>query len=179
MKQFDITTKEIGEHIFYIKPFPAFTSANISGELAKLLAPIVGSLATLLGGSKEKETKEKDESGSINMLDMNIEDALSAFVEALSGLDGDQIEGMMKKLLITNKNISVEGPVTEGSAKVLTMDLANEIFCGELQDMYILCFEVVKINFGGFFRKLGGQFGSLQEAIQTRTPGMKSGASST
>ena len=80
----------------------------------------------------------------------------------------------MKKLLIDNKNISVEGEATDGDTKPLTMDLANEVFCGEIQDMYILCFEVIKINFKGFFEKIGAQFGSLKTQAQTMAPGLVS-----
>ena len=76
----------------------------------------------------------------------------------------------MKKLLVDHKNVSVEGEATGGDVKQLTLDLANEVFCGEIQDMYILCWEVIKLNFGGFFKKLGAQSGNLQGIIQTATP---------
>ena len=33
MKQQETTQKTIGENKFYIRPFPAFRAANISGEL--------------------------------------------------------------------------------------------------------------------------------------------------
>ena len=38
MKQMEVTEKQIGESTFYIKPFPAFTAVNISGELAAILS---------------------------------------------------------------------------------------------------------------------------------------------
>lgn len=59
----------------------------------------------------------------------------------------------MKKLLIDNKNVSVESEATDGQVKVLDYDIANEVFCGDVQDMYILCFEVIRLNFKGFSRK--------------------------
>ena len=42
MKQMEVTEKQIGESTFYIKPFPAFTAVNISGELAAILSPAAG-----------------------------------------------------------------------------------------------------------------------------------------
>lgn len=40
---------------------------------------------------------------------------------------------------------------------------------------FILCFEVLKINFSGFFKKLGAQFGGLQGFTAKGTPRSKNG----
>lgn len=160
MKQLEVTQKTIGDANFYIKPFPAFTAANISGELANVIAPIFGGIATALGGDKNQK----------DFMDVEIDEAMPAISNAFSGLSGEKFERLMKKLLIDSKNISVECEATDGETKLLTYDLANEVFCGEVQDMYILCFEVIKLNFKGFFKKLGTRFGSLQGLIQTVVP---------
>lgn len=159
MKRMDVTEKQVGENVFYLKPFPAFTAANISGELAALITPMVSALAPLLGG---KAT-------AADIMSVELEDAAPAITGAFSTLSGDKVERLMKKLLIENQNISVDNPDT-GRTEVLSMDLANEIFCGEVQDMFLLCFEVVKINFGGFFKKLGAQFGDLQGLTEKAAP---------
>lgn len=159
MKRMDVTEKRIGENVFYLKPFPAFTAANISGELAALITPMVSGLAPLLGG---KAT-------AADIMSVELEDAAPAITGAFSSLSGDKVERLMKKLLIDNRNISVDNP-ENGKTEILSMDLANEIFCGEVQDMFLLCFEVIKINFGGFFKKLGAQFGDLQGLTETETP---------
>lgn len=159
MKRMDVTEKRIGENVFYLKPFPAFTAANISGELAALITPMVSGLAPLLGG---KAT-------AADIMSVELEDAAPAITGAFSSLSGDKVERLMKKLLIENRNISVDNP-ENGKTEILSMDLANEIFCGEVQDMFLLCFEVIKINFGGFFKKLGAQFGDLQGLTETETP---------
>ena len=139
MKQMNVTEKRIGENAFYIKPFPAFTAANLSGELASILAPVLSSLAPLFGD------------GGGDVMDMDID----------------------------NRNISVEGEATENEVRLLSYDLANEIFCGDIDEMYILCFEVIKLNFGGFFKKLGTQSGSLKDFVQKKIPSTKSTESST
>lgn len=167
MKQMEVTEKRIGENAFYIKPFPAFVAANLSGELVALLAPILGSLAPLFG---------TDEA---NVMEVELGDALPSLSKAFSSLSGDKFERIMRKLLIDSKNISVEGEATDNEVKLLSYDLANEVFCGEIEEMYLLCFEVIKLNFGGFFKKLGTQSGSLQGMLQKMVPGMNNTEPST
>lgn len=166
MKQLEVTRKEIGEAVFYIKPFPAFTAAHISGDLANLVAPLFGGIAGAFGNSKSED-----------IMNMEIDEALPSVSSAFSNLSGDKFERLMKKLLIEHKNISVECEATGGETKVLTYDLANEVFCGEVQDMYILCFEVIRLNYKGFFKKLGARFGGLLAALK-KTPRSKDTESS-
>ncbi len=171
MKRMETTEKVIGENTFYIRPFAAFTAANISGEVIAVLSPVLGGLAPLIGGDSSKLE---------GVMDMDIEKALPSVADALSDVSGDKIEHLMKRLLVAHGNISVEGPDTDGLVKKLDQDLADEVFCGEIQDMLILCFEVVKLNFKGFFRKLGDRSGSLIEVLQQKvTPTSVNGESST
>ena len=160
-KQMEVKQKQIGENTFYIKPFSAFTAANISGDLAAVLSPMLGALAPLL--STESRANIEDDA------------ALEALGNAFSGLSGDTVERLFKKLLIDSKNISAEAEATDWKVKLMTLDLANEIFCGSVEEMYMLCLEVIKINFGGFFRKLGIQFGSQNDTSPKTIPSTKSG----
>ena len=162
VKQLETTEKVIGENTFYIRPFPAFVAAGISGDLAAILSPLLGGVAALLGDNKE------------NVLDMDAEKALPAITSAFSTLSGDKVEYLLTKLLIKHENVSVSGPATDGETKRLNMDLANEVFCGEVQDMYVLCFEVIRLNFKGFFKKLGDRFGNLQGILEKVKPSTKS-----
>lgn len=162
MKRMEVTEKQIGENTFYLRPFPAFTAANISGELASLITPMISGLAPVFAG------KSMDQ-----VMTMEMEDAMPAFSDAFSALSGDKVERMMKKLLVDHENISVDIPET-GKTEVLNLDLANEVFCGDVQDMFLLCFEVIKINFSGFFRKLGAQFGDLRGLMKMGSPSTES-----
>lgn len=176
MKQLTTIEKEIGGNTFYIRPFSAFVSANISGELASLITPMLGALAPVAGGL----LNESEEAGKeFDIRDVEIESVLPSITTAFSSLDGNTFERMMKKLLIDHRNISVSGEITSNAVKFLDMDLANEIFCLELQDMYILCFEVIKFNFGGFFKKLGTRFGNLTGVIQKVIPSITNTENST
>ena len=131
MKQMEVTEKKIGDSTFYIKPFPAFVAVNISGELASVLSPLLGGVAALVGNSNG-EVSSEDKPKSI--MDVDVEDALPALTSAFSSISGDKFEHLMKKLLINNKNISVECEATNGEVKLLDYDLANEVFCGDVQD---------------------------------------------
>ena len=176
MKQMEVTEKQLGESTFYIKPVPAFTAVKISGELAAILSPLLGGVAALVGGgSNEEGSSEKPK----NIMDVDVEDALPALTSAFSSISGDKFERLTKKLLIDHKNISVVCEATDGEVKLLNYDLANEVFCGDVQDLYILCFEVIRLNFKGFFKKIGAQFGSLKELLQNQAPNTGSGETST
>lgn len=54
MKQMQITEAKIGENTFYIKPFPAFTAAKISGDLSALIMPIVGGVAAAMPNNSNR-----------------------------------------------------------------------------------------------------------------------------
>lgn len=154
LKQMEPTKETVGGYNFYIKPFAAFKAANLTGELASVLAPLLGALAPLVSDQKE---------GSL----MDVDAAQAA--EALSNctnISGDKMEKLMQKLLLGG-HIVVELPDEEGKTKAerLDMDIANEIFCGEVQDMFILCFHVIKLNFNGFFKKIAGLSGKAGSAI--------------
>ena len=160
MKMMEVTEKTIGEHTFYIRPFSAFYSANLSGELASLLTPMLGSLVPLVGGVSGDKGKE------FHLEDLDMEELGPALTEAVSGLNGDKVESIMRKLILNQGNVSVCGPATEGRTEKLNEDLVNEVFCWELQDMYILCFEVVRLNFQGFFKRLGARSGNRPSELR-------------
>ena len=163
MKQFDIKAERVlNKNKFYIRPFPAFTATNMSGELASIITPLLASLAPLMSSGASDES----------VLDMDAEVVAPHMAKGLSALSGDKVEALMKKLLVKYRNISVELDERDNrpdyrpnDAQILTEDLANEIFCGEAQDMFILAWDVIKVNFGGFFQRISGQFGAAVSAM--------------
>lgn len=172
MKQLESREVTVGENIFYIRPLPAFKAANLSGELAALVLPLVTGLTSLIPAGTTAENMGN------GLFDIDVKDAGPAISAAFSSLSGDKIEAILKHLLIAGKNISVEVPGER--VQILTEDLANEVFCENVQDMFILAFEVIRTNYNGFFKKLGGRFGPVVEALkQTVTPSQTSTESST
>lgn len=79
---------------------------------------------------------------------------------SLKDFSGDKLEAMLHKLLIDSGNIAVE---LNGEKEVqrLGLDLAEEIFCQRLENLWELTMEVLRVNYGGFFEKLGSLFGFL------------------
>ena len=156
MKQLETREVTVNGNRFYIKPFPAFKAANMSAELAALVTPLLSGFAPLVSKA----------GSDTNLLDIDIEDAIPSITKAFSALSGDRLEAILKHLLVAGENVSYE---PEGEkVRLLTEDLANEIFCEEVQDMFILAFEVIRTNYNGFFKKLGDRFGSVIEGLNTK-----------
>ena len=175
MKVFEAKERQIGGVMFYVRPLPAFTAANLSGELFGAILPALGSLAPIMGAKGDPA----------NLLDLDSEVAAQALAKGASGISGDKLECLLKKLLVQHKNISFEsiGPFDTKKSKpqILTEDLANDMFCGDVQDMFVLAFDVIKSNYSGFFEKLGSLFGDHIGAFQTLVtkagqPGLKNTA---
>ena len=158
MKQHDTKhERDLNGNTFYVRPFGAFKAANLSGEILSLLTPILAGVAPIVAGA----TVEGD---NISLLDMDAEKAAPHLASAMSGINGEKLEALLKKMLIQYKNVSVQLDGKD-EAELLTEDLANEVFCGDTQDMFILAFDVIKVNYSGFFKKLGGQFGGVLNAL--------------
>lgn len=183
MKRMERTEKVIGENTFYIVPFAAFTATNISAELTAVLSPMLGSMGAMVGNIDAEAAmraasqpsfnagNEAEEDRSVTVFDimnMDMEKVMPALASAFGSLSGDRLERLMRRLLVDNKNISVEGEITDGRIVTLDKDLADEVFCGDIQDMFILCYEVIKVNFSGFFKKLGDRFGRQLRAMAKR-----------
>lgn len=160
-KMMDPVQKEVGGHSFYVYPFPAFKAANISGEVTALVTPLLASVAAALGMG-----------GIQNMMDMDMKEAAPHIAGAFSMLSGDKVEMLMRKLLLS-ENVGVH-PEGSESAQWLTEELCNEVFCGNTQDMFILAFYVIKVNFSGFFESFGNLFGVVSRTAEKMGfPGME------
>lgn len=175
LRQTEPKKETIGDYNFYIKPFPAMVAANLTGDLASLLTPVLAALLPLVGNDTDKEGEESEGDGGL--LDIDVDQAAASMAKSMEGFSGKRVESMMKKLLVTYKNVAVEipeldeddTPTGEYEQEVLDMDLVNELFCGEVQDMFVLAFYVIRLNFNGFFKKLAGRFGKAGEVLAKKT----------
>lgn len=159
MKQITPTEHVLGDTTFYVRPFPAFTAARITGDLGNVLIPILGAVAPFIG---DGNTDGKDKKG---VLDTDISQVAPVMSQAVSTLDGEKFERLMRELLTDYGNIACKATGSTELPVTMTADAANELFCGDVQDMFILAFFVIKQNFSGFFKKLSTQFG-LQKLIR-------------
>lgn len=139
---------------FAIFPFGAMKAANLSGELGKFLGPIVAGALPLLGSNDD-------------VMSLDLKDAMPMVTGAFSSLDGDVLEKLLRKLLLDG-NIACSymdestGQQLQGK---LTQDLLDGIFCQNVDDMFRLAYEVITLNYSGFFKKLLGQSGSLSDKV--------------
>ena len=152
MKQLEPREVKVGENIYYIRPLPAFKAANLTGELAALVLPLVSGLAPLIAAVDP----DKEDNGL---------------------LDGDKVEKILRHLLLSGNNISIEVPGEK--TRLLSEDLANEVFCTDVQDMFILAFEVIRTNYNGFFKKLAARFGKVVEGLKKKAAAQNATATST
>ncbi len=165
MKQFEVLKERtLNGNTFYIRPFSAFKSANLSGEIMSIITPVIASIASI---APIVSGANVNNGGEVNLLDVDAEKAAPYLANAMQGLSGEKVEMLLKKLLILYKNISVQLD-GEKEAQILTEDVADEVFCAETQDMFVLAFDVIKVNYSGFFRRLGGQFGSLVKTLAAK-----------
>lgn len=170
MKQLEPREVKVGENIYYIRPLPAFKAANLTGELAALVLPLVVGLAPLIAAVDP----DKEDNG---LLDIEVEDATPAVASAFAQLDGDKAEKILRHLLLSGNNISIEVPGEK--TRLLSEDLANEVFCTDVQDMFILAFEVIRTNYNGFFKKLAARFGKVVEGLKKKAAAQNATATST
>ena len=151
MKRSDNKKVSLGEYNFYIYPFGAMRAAKISGELIGFASPLLAALVSLVGGTNDGEAI-----GSV--MDMDTTEAVKYIVPAFNGIKGDDVEKLLRLLLIKYQNIAFdtdEDKVTDW----LDENALDMIFIGKLTDMYLLAWEVIKLNFGGFFEKLSNRLG--------------------
>ena len=167
MRQLEPVIKKVGDYEFAIKPFPAFKAANLTGELASTLAPVVGAFTPLLSRAVSGGT-DKGEDGT-SLMDMDVDEAAKALSNC-SEISGDKLERLMKKLLLGG-DISVKYKDDDGNERrdKLDEDLANELFCGEVQDMFVLCVHVIQLNFNSFFKRIAAQSGPAESGRKRRT----------
>jgi len=162
MRQSDVAKeRELNGHIFYIRPFFSFTAANLSGEVSSFILPIVSAVLPAVVADDKEDT---------SFADIGIDVAVPAMTQAAATMSGDRLESLLKKLLTKHGNISVQ-LVGKESAERLTEDLANNIFVSDVQDMFVLAYDVIRVNFNGFFEKLASLFGErlkdLAEKVKT------------
>ena len=47
VKQAEVQEVQVGENMFYLRPFPAFKAVRMTGELSTIAGPVLASIAAL------------------------------------------------------------------------------------------------------------------------------------
>lgn len=167
MKRTTPESVTVNDTVFYIFPFSAFTAANLSGEVIALIGPVVGSFLPLAGKGKGNaqniDPDEQEQGKGILDTEIDMEEAGKVVANAFGNLSGDKVERLLRKLLVDNGNIAYENE--NGKRERLTMDAADELFCGNAQGLFVLAFHVIKVNYSGFFGKLPALFGDRLKSV--------------
>ena len=111
MRRMQTIEKVIGENTFYIRPFGAFAAANISGELAALLSPILAGIAPLFGGL------DTGDGGSENEISYNLQELLTSNNSFSEFLNAHQItfrKGAGNRIILCyrDRQISLENTMS-------------------------------------------------------------------
>lgn len=153
IKQMDPHYVEVGNHKFALYPFPAFKAINVAGELTTVLAPILSALAPLVMNNNK-------DGGNGGLMDIDSGAVGKVFSDCI--VDGNKLELLIRKLIIGD-HVVVEYE-NNGEVKPLALNetLINNLFIGEIQNIFVLCFEVIKLNYNGFFQNLNVQSGKVE-----------------
>ena len=144
----EIKLKTVNDVVFHVQCFDPFTALRVLGDLQRVLSPIVGSMV----GSANATDVE-----SINILSKSISNICNGLHEYV---DGETLVKLIEMLVREDYiSVSIEG----GTPKRLSKDLVNLVFNGNPGGVLELAYEVVKVNYGGFFTIFKNLFGS-QEA---------------
>lgn len=60
MKQQDATEVVVNDNHYFVRPFPAFRAANISGEVIKVIIPIIGSVLPFVTANGDASALDAD-----------------------------------------------------------------------------------------------------------------------
>ena len=135
LKMMNPSIQQVGDNLFYIYPLPAFPSANLFGKITAVLSPLLGGIAGVFG-----------EAGDKKIMDIGVEEAIPHLIEAFSSLSGDKLEDLLRDLLL--KGYVYVCKAGSENVELLTEDTSNEIFCQNMQDMFVLAFHVIKVKIG-------------------------------
>ena len=161
LKQTEPRKVTIDGREYWITPFPAFQAANISGELSGVIAPLFAALVPII--------KTMKNGLDTDLKDINLAEAATALSKA--AVSGDQVESTMRKLLLGG-HIATKLEDDNGRLQAVRLDedIVNELFCGDILTMFMLCYQVIATNFNGFFKKLASQSGQVsEEEVPVRT----------
>ena len=137
----EIKEKEIGENVYFVRPFPPQKSLELLGDLQ---AVVTSSLDTAVDKKDDIESNTEEES----VLDRNIN--IGAIISGVGkNLKGPVLVNFANRII--NKDfISIKRPSDETPVK-LEKNISDNIFAGRLKEMIQLMYFVLEVNYADFF----------------------------
>lgn len=140
---------------FYIRPMDPFVAMTLLGDMIKVASPILGAVTTVVTGKKDAKLTD--------LLDADIS---AVFGSVAQNIDGDTLSSLVKRIL-NGQYISVR--IEDHEPERLNAELNAMIFTGNVQDMFLLVAEVLKINYGGFTKLFDSLSGNGQGLLKSLT----------
>lgn len=153
----DVSQKQVGENIFYIRPITPLKAIGLLGDIQKLVGPALGKgLASFTSAGEVGAAAAKK-----GLLDRKVDGTMLADAfEALSEhVDGAKLEQMVVRIL-NPQFVAVQTPNDDTPAR-LTEDKMNAVFLGCPGDMFSVIAAVLEATYGDFFGKLTSLTGKL------------------
>ena len=150
----------IGEYKFYIRYFGAWTAQRIGLKFKDVFTKAAAVAAPEIAEAMKNLDSE-------NAFDLEVNsDLIPALIKILGEMDIKTLEELTQEVIIKHKNVAfVHEDHTGKEPEPLTYEKADQIFSGDLQDMYILIACVIKANYRNFLDRLVTQYGGLLETI--------------
>ena len=159
MKQ-KTTEIKIDDNVFYIQRLDPLSAIDLMVEVKDIFAGVADDSVGVL---VDLATKYDG-----NIFDANSSTAIiPILIKAIKRLDKETVRWLINELLFKSKKVSFKFD-GKGQAEPLDNDSLNTIFDDELQNIFILCAYVLKVNFGSFFGKLPTLFGDLMAEAKAR-----------
>jgi hypothetical protein len=137
--KFEVKNRKIGANTFYVRAFPALEGLKLYGDLQKAVT------AALKGGlTSNGETEDMKE--ALLGAQINIGAILAQLGESFNG----EVLAQFSERLLDAEYVSVKIK-GETEAVMLTEDVINELFTGNLVEMLKLEKFIIEVNFGDFF----------------------------
>ena len=137
--KFEVKNRKIGANTFYVRAFPPLQGLKLYGDLQKAIT------AALKGGlTSNGETENMKE--ALLGAQINIGAILAQLGESFNG----EVLAQFSERLLDAEYVSVKIK-GETEAVMLTEDVINELFTGNLVEMLKLEKFIIEVNFGDFF----------------------------
>ena len=152
LAKFDVKEKKIGEHTYYVRPFPPFPSTALLGDIQAVIT-----------------TAMKDSTSGVNTSTQDLLDAQVNLGNLIAGL-GQNLNGEVlvkfSHRLLDSDYVSVKFKNTAGETETvrLTEEVINQLFTANLTEMLKLLYFIIEVNYGDFFAlvpNLSGFLGSM------------------
>lgn len=148
----EIKEKEIGENVYFVRPFPPLKSLELLGDLQAVVT------SSLDAAVDKKDGVDSEEEMSV--LDSNIN--IGAIISGIGkNLKGPALVSFANRI-IDKEFVSVKRPTDETAIK-LEKNISDNIFAGHLLEMLQLMHFVLEVNYADFFENLPDLSGILQE----------------